>query len=159
MTRRVVREGTYIDELDEIVEAVSDYGADYVERVLDTLMPDGRPFGEERLSEADELRMYETQLRGNPLAWEQWIMQRNQRIQEMLQESGLSQDEILNVHSLDITYRYAVAYSAKMEGVRMRRFARLAKKFKDEENAAALSPTAPTMASFMPPGASDSGPY
>lgn len=120
---------TAIDEMERIADEVAGWGIEYVNRIVASLSPDGRPFGMEVSSEREQLRVY-VQLKGNPQAWMNWIRQKTQFIQNAL--AGLPEDKILSVHPGDIALRFAYIYSSRMEQL-----------LKEEEMKAALRPTAP----------------
>lgn len=121
---------TFIDGMETIAEEVSAWGTEYVNRIVDSLSPDGRPFGMERSSERDQLRLYVSQLRGNRDAWLNWVRSKTQFIQTVL--LGLPEDKILSVHPGDIALRFAYVYSYRMEQL-----------LAEETKKAALRPTAP----------------
>ena len=140
---------TFIDGMEMIAEEVSEWGKEYVNRIVDSLSPDGRPFGMEQSSERDQLRLYVSQLRGNKDAWLNWVRSKTQFIQTVL--SGLPEDKILSVHPGDIALRFAYVYSHRMEQL-----------LAEETKKAALRPTAPILpVEAMPAGeigVSDVGP-
>ena len=123
---------TFIDGMEMVAEEVSAWGVEYVNRIVDSLSPDGRPFGMEQTSERDQLRLYARELRGNKDAWLNWIRQKTQFIQTVL--SGLPEDKILSVHPGDIALRFAYVYSHRMEQL-----------LAEETKKAALRPTAPML--------------
>lgn len=116
MAGKVVKTGTFIDSLEEAVDEVAEWAANYVEEVVDTLAPDGRAFGMKKLSKEEELKLYVQDLRGNEEAWAEWIRDRVEKVKEMLAKSGLDEDAILQAHPYDIVQRNAIAYSSRMEG-------------------------------------------
>lgn len=106
---------TFIDSAEHIVDEVAEWGIEFVEKVVDSLAPDGRAYGMEKRSQKELVREYNESLRGNPDAWRQWIEERATRIVTLLQEQQVPEEEIVSVHPYSIAEKYAVAYSAQME--------------------------------------------
>lgn len=107
---------TFIDQLDDVVEVVSDFGVQIVTRALDLLAPDGRPFGYEPGTPEMQIQEY-MPLRGNAEAWGQWIMDNAQVIVEKMQENSLSPSDIESIHPYDIAQKAAIGYSVRMEAL------------------------------------------
>lgn len=105
---------TYLQELEDVVEEVSDWASSLVNEVTTALMPDGRPFQMPEASIDEQLSDY-VQLRGNPQAWIEWIGTQAGTITTKLQDAGISSDDIASVHPFDIAAKFAIHYSAEME--------------------------------------------
>lgn len=105
---------TYIDQLERIVDIVSDWAVQTVIDVTQSISPDGRGLFMVPQSDEEMLQDYLV-LRGQPMAWGTYIMDAAQSIEQKLLDSGLPQDEIANVHPFDIAQKYAIMYSAEME--------------------------------------------
>lgn len=106
--------GTYIDTLEMVIETVSDYAVSAIVDVTAALAPDGRGFGQELQSEEAQIEDY-MKLRGDALAWGDFIFSTAQQIEQKLAESAVSPDLIASVHPFDIAQKYAIQYSADME--------------------------------------------
>lgn len=105
---------TYIDQLEKIIEVVSDWAVETVIQVTDVIAPDGRGLFKEPQTDEEMIADY-LQLRGDSLAWGTYIMDAAQAIEQKLLESGLPPDEVVAVHPFDIAQKYALMYSADME--------------------------------------------
>lgn len=105
---------TYVDTLEMVTEHVSDWGVKIVNKVLDVLMPDGRPYGFKQDSVEEQLATY-MQLRGNTEAWMEYILEKAQDIEKRLADAALPPDEIAAVHPWDIAQKLAIEYSVRME--------------------------------------------
>lgn len=120
---------------EEVIESVVAGVAADIDWLIDSFMPDGRPFGMEKLSEREQVRMYmESGLRNDREAAANWIRTKVQELQDSLAQFGVPPELILTVHPWDIVVRNAYAWSFKME------------KLLQEEStkaAHALAPTAP----------------
>lgn len=106
--------GTYIDTLEQVIETVSDYAVQAVVDVTAALAPDGRGFGQVPETEEAQIEAY-MKLRGDPMAWGDFIFSAAQEIEQKLAESAVSPDLIASVHPFDIAQKYAIQYSADME--------------------------------------------
>lgn len=104
----------YITDLERVCEIVSDWYVDSVLKVSAVLMPDGRPFDYVDDPQA-RMRDY-LALRGDPAAWSQYLLTEAESITQKLQDSGLPEDQILSVHPYDLAQKFAVEFSAHMEG-------------------------------------------
>jgi hypothetical protein len=104
---------TFIDELENDATEVAHRLVKLRDTILDALAPDGRGFQEAKATEREQVQEYVTLLRGNPAAWEGWIMTRATQISAAL--GGLPPDVVAEVHPWDIAQRYALDYSAHME--------------------------------------------
>lgn len=105
---------TFVDELEDMVEEVSSRVAEDIQSIVDTLAPDGRPFGQEIKSEEERLNEYRT-IRNDVAAWKVWISNRALKISEELKLSGVSEDKIAALNPLAIAIAFMNDYSAKME--------------------------------------------
>lgn len=81
--------------------------------ILETIAPDGRPYGMTKLTERERLRQYVENLKGNPQAWRQWMGDRVLEIQQAL--ADLPPEKIAMVAPWNIAQQMALAYSAGME--------------------------------------------
>lgn len=111
---------TFIDISEELVDELADFCDQYIDEIINRLMPDGRPFGMEKQSIKEEIRDY-MQLRGNAAKWWDWLADRIEYIEQKKQEM-LTPEQQKQVSSVDIVFRYALNYSAKMERA-MKRYA------------------------------------
>lgn len=109
-----------IEDWEEVIETVANWGVEAIQDVVKALSPNGRPFMFEEQTEEEQLREYFS-IQGNPEAWSIWIGDHAGEIISKLQESGLSPDQIASVHPVDIATKYAIQYSAEMEDILMKR--------------------------------------
>ncbi len=105
---------TFIDVLESVIEIVSDTAVRQITSVTQALSPDGRGFGQVFQSEDEDIADY-MKLRGNPMAWADYIFNGVQQIEQKLSESALSPDAIASVHPFDIAQKAAIVYSSEME--------------------------------------------
>lgn len=105
-----------IKDLEDIVEAVSDWAVTTVQEVTRALSPDGRPFGYVEMTEEEQLNEY-FQFKGNPEAWATRIGEIAGDITKKLTEAQVSPDEIMSVHPMDIAQKYLISYSCDMEAI------------------------------------------
>lgn len=101
---------------ESVVEDVVESVAQDVEWLLDSFMPDGRPFGMEKLSEEEQIQKYLADgLHDNPEAAANWIRQKVNDLIQMMTIFGVTQDKIASVHPYDIVETAALIWSAHME--------------------------------------------
>ena len=100
--------------LDDVVkQAVSD-----MDWLIDTLMPDGRPFGMEIQSEDDQLQGYLAEgYHDNIDACSNWIRMRVVALNQMLMEFGVAPELVASIHPYDIVEAAALVWSSKMEAL------------------------------------------
>lgn len=105
---------SFIAQMEDVAEIVSDWVVDSVFHVFEVLCPDGRPWGwvEEPLEDQILDYMY---LRGDPQAWAAKILEDAEAIQAKLMESGLPPAEITSIHPYDLAIKFALDYSRTME--------------------------------------------
>lgn len=111
-----------IDRLEQAQKMVADWAVTAIQRIVDILTPDGRPYGYTEQTMDKQLVDY-IALRGNEQAWGQYILDSAQNIAKKLVDSGLDQETMLSVHPWDIAAKYAAQYSIEME-TELRRRAR-----------------------------------
>ena len=109
--------GGFVDLAEAMAHNVAVEAAGTVNQILDALMPDGRPFGQKKMTIDEQIHDYEEQgWRDDPAASQKWIIQKaTVDIPEMLRKFGLPPDKIAAVHPWDIAITAAIAKSAKME--------------------------------------------
>lgn len=107
---------SFVDDLELTIDELAEWGVDYINSIVDVLMPDGRGFGQKKLSEDEQMSEY-MKLRGDPAAWQNWITERVSAIQQSLTNSGLTEDVIAQAHPYDIVLSYALRYSSRLEGL------------------------------------------
>ena len=105
---------TYVDDLEKVVEEVSDWALEQVDLVLDALSPDGRPFGMEELSMEQQAADY-MNIVGQPEAWAQWITDKAQVIITRLEGVAVDPLDIQTIQPFKIATMMAMDYSARME--------------------------------------------
>lgn len=105
---------TFIDDLEEVVEAAAQWAVEQVDIIVDVLAPDGRAFGTKKLTPEEKIAQY-LQLRGNATAWAAWVDDRASTIVQELLMGGVSAEDIQAIKPLDIATAFAIQYSASME--------------------------------------------
>lgn len=105
---------SFVEEMEEMIEIVSDWCVEVVEDVVEALTEGGRPFDTVSLSKEDKMEEYSA-YRGNPQKWIDWITQRATTIIEKLSENGVDQPGIESVHPWDIAIKLALQYSIELE--------------------------------------------
>lgn len=105
---------TFVDELESIVNEVSTWMAEQVDRVISTLSPDGRPFGMDKLTVDEQLDEYR-KIRNSPEAWAMWINNKTTEIQNELTQQGVSIEAIGVINPQQLAISYATVYSQQME--------------------------------------------
>lgn len=111
---------SFITDLEELVDEVSDWASDTIQNIVSLLSPDGKPFGVEELSDDEALEAY-LMIRNNPDAWLNFINEKATYVINRLTQEGLGQDSISAVHPYDIAINYAYRYSAEMESLYRKR--------------------------------------
>lgn len=96
-----------------MVEEVSQEGLSIYETILDTLAPDGRPFGKEPESKKEQLDTYLRMYRGNPEAWADYMRNIVQLVQTEMAEAA--PELAAAAHPYNIAQALAMEYSYKME--------------------------------------------
>ena len=109
------RAPTVIDQIDSIVDDVVKATTAHIDMVLNAIAEDGRAFGEEKLSPDEKLMHYIRDLRGNPVAWEEWVRSNVEVINSALMNVPNSETVIARVAPYDIAERYALEYSREQE--------------------------------------------
>lgn len=106
----------YIRENEKIAEEVSDWAVDAINAIVETIMPDGIPFGMSEASEPEQVAQY-MKFRGSPEAWKGWIADRGLLVVEQLAASGVSEEAIAMINPIAIAEQFAVRYSVDMEDI------------------------------------------
>lgn len=133
-----VPDDSFVDTVESMVDQLHEQAKDYVETMMNALMPDGRPFGMVKQTQKDQLRDY-MKLRGSAQAWTDWL---NQKVEQVITQAGnLPPDQVAQIAPYDIVYRFAINYSARMEDLLLAEQA---------NHAAASSPPAPTQMVEIP---------
>lgn len=105
---------SFVREVEDVIDELSDWVVETVLELIDALMPDGKPFFREPKTVEEQLDDYYT-VRGNPEAWAKWIAERTAELVLELQDSGVDPEAILSVHPVDLAQKAAVQWSADME--------------------------------------------
>ncbi len=97
-----------------VIEHVAERAAATIDKVMESIAPDGRPFGMRKMSEREQLRHYmEEGLHDNPDAALNWIRTRVVELQKKI--ANLPPEIAQAVHPYDIVQRFAMVYSSRME--------------------------------------------
>ena len=105
---------TYIDEIEEVVEEVSIWGAEQITAAIDALAPDGRPFGTTKRTEEEKVAEYLV-IRGDVAAWQVWLTTKAEEVINQLMMGGIDPMVIASIDPIDIALAFAIDYSAEME--------------------------------------------
>lgn len=105
---------TFVRDVEQVIDELSDWVVETVLEIVDSLMPDGKPFFREPMTVEEQLDEYYA-VRGNPEEWTKWMAKQTVDIILELQDSGVEPDLILSVHPADIAQKAAVQWSADME--------------------------------------------
>ena len=105
---------TAIDEMEAIVDEVSTILAEEIQLIVDTIAPDGRPYGQQLKSDEEQLIEYRT-IRNDVESWKIWISNKAMEITTQLQMSGVGEDKIAAINPLNIAIAFMLDYSVKME--------------------------------------------
>lgn len=108
---------SFVARAEGLAHDVAVEAARTVNQIVDMLMPDGRPFGQEKMSlEAQVADYIETGWRDDPMVASKWMTEKATIvIPDMLKKFGLTPQQIAAVHPWDIAISAAIAKSAKME--------------------------------------------
>ena len=105
---------TFVDELEEVVEEVATRLAEDIANIVDTLAPDGRPFGQELKSTEEQLADYRI-IRNDVEAWKVWVSNKALEISTQLKLGAVSEDKVVALNPLRIALAFMLDYSSKME--------------------------------------------
>lgn len=103
-----------VEELEGVIEGVSNWAVDIIQKAVEALNPSGKPFQFEEQPIEKQIEDY-ILIRGNPEAWLSFIQSRSDEMVKRLEEAGVPPNEIASVHPFDIASKYAIAYSVFME--------------------------------------------
>ena len=103
-----------IKELEDTIDIVSDWAVEAVQVVLKVISPDGRPFGYEEETDEDQIIQY-LQYKSSPESWAERVGELTGELMQKLRDNGLSEDQIISIHPIDIVQKYLIAYSVEME--------------------------------------------
>lgn len=101
-----------IEDMEKVVEQVSDWAVDIILQVKKAL--GDRPFGLLDQSPEEEMMNYE-KLRGNPQAWFQYIDGKAQDMVAQLTAQRIPPEKIATIRPYEIVIRYVMDWSKKME--------------------------------------------
>ena len=105
---------TFIEDMEALVDIVSDWGVDVVLDSVAQLTKDGRPFGAELRSSEIQMEDY-MKLRGNPEAFAKHIDSKARDLITQLTEEGIAEEDIASIHPYDIAIKFAIDWSYDME--------------------------------------------
>ena len=120
---------TFIDELEDIVEIVSDWSVEVVRDAVQKLSTDGRPFMMDKKSTRQQLDEY-LMLINSPdpvAACVMYIDQMAETVAGHLLASNIPPNEIVAIHPYDIAARHLIIWSAEMETLLQKEQARVAR--------------------------------
>ena len=105
---------TFIEDMEALVDKVSDWGVDVILDSVEQLTKDGRPFGAVAMSPEIQMEEY-MKLRGNPEAFVKYIDSKARDLITQLMEDGIAEEDIASVHPYDIAINFAIEWSYDME--------------------------------------------
>lgn len=105
---------TAIDEMEAVVEEVVEILSEEIEMIVDTLAPDGRPFGQELKTPDEQLSEYRV-IRNDVEGWKLWVSNKALEITEQLKLGGVAEDKIQALNPLNIALAFMFDYSTRME--------------------------------------------
>ena len=106
----------FIRDNEKIAEEVSEWAVDAINAIVETIMPDGVPFGMSEADEVEQVQQY-MKFRGSLEAWKGWIAERSLLVIEQLAASGVSEESIAMINPVAIAEQFAVQYSIDMEDI------------------------------------------
>ncbi len=106
----------FIRENEQVAEEVSDWAVGAINAIVETIMPDGVPFGMSEASEVEQVEQY-MKFRGSPEAWKGWIADRALLVVTQLASSGVSEEAVAMINPVAIAEQFAVGYSIDMEEI------------------------------------------
>jgi hypothetical protein len=106
--------GPFIKDMETMAIDLANWAADYVEDVIETLMPDKRAWQEVLPTPNEQLMQY-LDMRGNNEAWRKWIELKVMEMRQLLADSGLEEETIATLGVYDIVEPMAIAYSVAHE--------------------------------------------
>lgn len=105
---------SFIADMEEVAELVSDWAVEVVGKAVDALMPDGRPWNTIEQTMDERLQEY-LALRGNQQAWDEYRLEQAVEIATRLMNNGLDESDVLGLHPYDIATKFAAKWSYDME--------------------------------------------
>ena len=106
---------TTIEQMENVVDIVSDLAVEAILVVTKALSPDGRPFMMQELTEEEQLMEYITLKSGGRKAFLKAIQEDATIIVTKLEEAGVEPDLIKSAHPFDIAVSNMIQHSALME--------------------------------------------
>ncbi len=111
---------TFIDELEDIVDIVSEWCVEVINDAVDKLSTNGRPFMMSEMTPQKQLEEY-MKLIDSPdpqMAFVNYIDGKARDIINRLMSSNIPENEIVAIHPYDIASRHTIIWSAEMEALR-----------------------------------------
>ena len=98
---------TFIDDLEEVVDIVADWGVDIILDAIGKLTTNGRAFGS--VDKPEELQLEDHMKKhGNPQAYVASIDKRARDLINQLMEDGIPPEDIASIHPYDISIKYEI---------------------------------------------------
>ena len=107
---------SFIDDIEEIIEEVSDWAKKVVDETVQLLSPDGRAFGTVHQTDEERLEEY-LKIRENTSGWAAYIDSTARTIMDKLTMDNVNPDLVVSVHPYSIAVKLAYAYANEMEGI------------------------------------------
>lgn len=109
------KQPTFVGFTEEMIEDTVSTLVDDITAAIDDLMPDGRPFGVEPMTDKEKVALYVAQFRGSPDAWANLIRTQVAQAGQRLSMSGLPPDKLTEAHLYNAVIARAIVYSKEME--------------------------------------------
>ena len=105
---------TPLERVEELVEILSDRAVETIERTIEHITTEGRPFG--AITKSLEIQHEDyMKVRGNPEAYARYIDSKARDLINQLMEDGIAEEDIASIHPYDIAIRFAIDWSYQME--------------------------------------------
>lgn len=127
-------EAGWVPKVEQAATEIAKWYVALVDEAVSALMPSGRPYGMEKLTEQEEVDLYVRNLRGQTDKWAAWMMERVGTITGRLQ--GMPPEVVATIHPFDIVRNAAIVYSDIIE----KKLSKLSDKMTPSSDAPFVSP-------------------
>ena len=105
---------TPLERIEELVEILSDRAVEVIERTVEHITIEGRPFGAVTKSLEIQHEDY-MKVRGNREAYIKHIDSKARALIDQLMEDGIAEEDIVSIHPYNIAVRFTIDWSYQME--------------------------------------------
>lgn len=106
---------TFVGTTEAEIEEVAEWADKLINEIVNLLAPDNRPFGVEERSEQEQIDNY-LQVRGNSIAWLQWMANKEFEIMQLL-ATQLPPEALQALNTRQLALNYALDWSIRMEKI------------------------------------------